>query len=77
MVAQLAIGEIVFRGKSAGGLKRRRSAADMPSGSVLAGICRRSSARNGSSSDISISLFRRQISISTGFLERREQEIPV
>src|SRR5262245_1065879 len=58
-----------------GGLKIRFSAAGTPSGLVLAGICRRSSARNGSSSEISIWFLRRQISISTDLLDCCEQEI--
>src|SRR6266498_2597761 len=53
----------------------RSSAAGTPSGFALAGICRRSSARNGSSSEISISSLRRQISISTSLFERGEQGI--
>src|SRR4029077_7897250 len=48
-----------------GGLKIRCSAAGAPSVLALAGIWRSSSARNGSSSEISIWFLRRQISMTT------------
>src|SRR5438552_5010807 len=60
-----------------GRLKRRCSAAGAPSGLALAGICRSSSARNGSSSEISIAPLRRQISISTWLFQCGEKEITV
>src|SRR4029077_17120160 len=47
-----------------GGLKMRCSAAGAPSVFALAGICRSSSARNGSSSEISIWFLRRRISMT-------------
>src|SRR2546428_92423 len=60
-----------------GELKRRCSAADAPSGLALVGICRSNSARNGSSSEISIWLLRRQISISARLLKSGQQEVTV
>src|ERR1051326_7950851 len=60
-----------------GELKRRCSATAAPSGLALVGICRSSSARNGSSSEISIAPLRWQISISTRFFHCCEQKVPV
>src|SRR5882724_2683658 len=58
-----------------GALKRRCSAACTPSGFALAGICRRSSARKGSSSEISMWSSRRRICISARLLQGGEQEV--
>src|SRR5215470_13198025 len=55
----------------------RSSAAGAPSGLALAGICRSSSARNGSNSEISIWSLCWEISISTDLFQRCEQEIAV